>query len=201
MEVEKIIKEHPDTISSLVNIEQMKFILDNLSDALNLTGDVVELACNIGTTSLYIRRLLNAERSKKIFHVYDSFEGLPAPEPIDGILCKKGDMRKEQHEFERTFFNAGLDCPIVHKGWFAEIPDHEYPSEICFAFLDGDFYSSITDSFNKIYDKVVPGGVILVHDYEGEMLPGCKAACDDFLSDKSETVSEIFWGIAKIIKD
>lgn len=199
--IAEIIKKNPATISQLVNIEQIKFILDNLADTLHLPGDVVELACNIGTTAVFIRRLLNATNAVKIYHVYDSFEGLPAPAEIDGELCKQGDMKKEQVEFEQTFFSANLDCPIIHKGWFAEIPDVDYPDKICFAFFDGDFYSSITDSFNKVYDKMVPGGIILIHDYEGEQLPGVKVACDDFLKDKPEKVCDIFWGIAKLIKE
>ena len=201
MVTDKIIEEHPETISTLVNIDQMRYILDNLFKAVQLPGDVVELACNIGTTALYIRRMLNVVAPEKVYHVYDSFEGLPAPAEIDGDLCKQGDMKKEQHEFEQTFKNAGLECPVIHKGWFSEIPDHEYPDKICFAFFDGDFYSSIMDSFFKVYHKMTPGGIILVHDYEGEMLPGVKVACDDFLRDKPEKVSDIFWGIAKIIKN
>jgi len=198
--VEKIIKEYPETISSLININQAEYILKNLSSILHLPGEVVELACNIGTTSLYIRRLLNAMNSDKIFHVYDSFQGLPEPAEIDGDLCKKGDMKKEQHEFEKSFIDAGLECPIIHKGWFCDIPDNEYPDKICFAFFDGDFYSSIFDSFYKVYHKMSKGGIILIHDYEGENLPGVKAACDYFLKDRPEKVSEVFKGIAHIIK-
>lgn len=199
--VNDIITEHPETISPLVGISQMRYILDNLYSVKDIPGDVVELACNIGTTALYIRRLLNMIESNKIYHVYYSFEGLPEPEEVDGDLCKKGDMRQEQSAFEQSFIDAKLRLPIIHKGWFAEIPDEDYPDKISFAFFDGDFYSSILDSFCKVYDKMSHGGIILIHDYEGAQLPGVKKACDWFLKDKPETVSDIFWGIAKIIKD
>lgn len=201
MAVDKIIEEHPETISTLVNIDQMRYILDNLFKAVQLPGDVVELACNIGTTALYIRRMLNVVAPDKTYHVYDSFEGLPAPAEIDGDLCKQGDMRKEQSDFEKTFLDANLLCPVIHKGWFSEIPDQEYPDKICFAFFDGDFYSSIMGSFFKVYHKMTPGGIIIVHDYEGAMLPGVKVACDDFLRDKPEKVNEVYYGMAKIIKE
>lgn len=201
MPVEKIIEQHPETISTLVNIEQMRYILDGLYSVKDIPGDVVELACNIGTTALYIRRLLNMLESDKIYHVYDSFEGLPEPEEIDGDRCKKGDMQKDQSDFEKSFIDAGLKLPVIHKGWFAEIPDNEYPDKICFAFFDGDFYSSILDSFCKVYHKMSKGGVIIVHDYEGAQLPGVKVACDYFLKDKPEKVSDVFYGMAKIIKE
>ena len=201
MPVHKIIEQHPETISTLVNIDQMRYILDNLYAVRGVPGDVVELACNIGTTALYIRRLLNMIESDKVYHVYDSFEGLPEPDECDGNLCKRGDMRKEQTDFEMTFHNAALECPVIHKGWFAEIPDNEYPDKICFAFFDGDFYSSILDSFCKVYHKMQKGGIIIVHDYEGADLPGVKKACDYFLKDKPEKVFEIYRGMAKIVKE
>ena len=199
--VHEIIEAHPETISPLVGISQMRYILNNLYSVKDIPGDVVELACNIGTTALYIRRLLDKLQSDKVYHVYDSFEGLPEPAEVDGDLCKKGDMKREQTEFIESFISADLVCPIIHKGWFAEIPDSEYPDKICFAFFDGDFFSSILDSFCKVYHKMSPGGIILVHDYEGAGLPGVKKACDYFLKDKPERVEDIFWGIAKFVKE
>lgn len=201
MLVDEIIEKYPQTISTLVNIEQMENILKNFYSVKDIPGDVVELACNIGTTSIYIKRMIDALNLSKIFHVYDSFKGLPEPSEVDGNLCKKGDMQKDRKDFEGTFRQAGVKIPVIHEGWFAEIPDNEYPEKISFAFFDGDFYSSIIDSFNKVYHKMQPGGIILVHDYEGEMLPGVKVACNEFLSDKPEKVIDIYWGIAKIIKE
>lgn len=45
--------------------------------------------------------------------------------------------------FEKVFATFGLELPVVHSGWFAELPADEYPTPIAFAFLDGDFYSSV----------------------------------------------------------
>lgn len=203
MPVEKIITEHPQTISTMVGIVQMRYILDNLYSVRDIPGDVVELGCNVGTTALYIRRLLNILNNGKVSHVYDSFEGLPDAIEHDGNppRLSRGNLSKEQSAFEQTFIDAQLECPVIHKGWFSEIPDSEYPDKICFAFFDGDFYSSIMDSFFKVYHKMAPGGIIIVHDYEGAGLPGVKKACDYFLKDKPEKVSDVFWGIAKFIKE
>ena len=203
MPVEKIIAEHPQTISTMVHIDQMKYILDNLYSVKDISGDVVELGCNVGTTALYIRRLLNMLESGKEFHVYDSFEGLPDANEHDGNPPRldKGCLKKEQSSFEKSFSDAGLEFPVIHKGWFSEIPDEEYPDKICFAFFDGDFYSSILDSFFKVYHKMQKGGIIIVHDYEGADLPGVKKACDYFLKDKLEKVCEVYRGMAKIVKE
>jgi hypothetical protein len=46
--------------------------------AAGVPGGVVEFGCYAGTTSLFIRRLLDRRgEAARPFHVYDSFEGLP----------------------------------------------------------------------------------------------------------------------------
>ncbi len=59
----------------------------------------------------------------------------------------------------------------MHVGWFAKIPSNEYPPKIAFAFFDGDFYSSIKDSFNMTYNKLTKGARVLIHDYNNSTLP------------------------------
>jgi O-methyltransferase len=127
-------------------------------------------------------------KSKKRYHVYDSFEGLPEKHEHDGKsdTYGKGDCRSSEDEFVEHFISRRIAIPERHKGWFAQIPDEEYPDQICFAFLDSDFYTSITDSWNKIYHKLSPGAVVCVHDYGWEKLPGVYIACDKFLIDKPE---------------
>ena len=187
--IDQIIKDFPVTISPMISIGQIEVIIRELAKTLDLPGAVVELGCNVGTTSLYIRRVLDAYDADKDFHVYDSFEGLPEPHELDGETKRlKGNMRKSVTDIEKSFLTAGLQCPIIHKGWFSQIPDYEYPDRICFAFFDGDFYTSIMDSFNKVYHKMVINGIIVIHDYSGASLPGVQAACEEFLQDKPEGI-------------
>jgi len=168
------------------------FYLDKvLSD--NIEGDVVELGCNVGTTSLYIKRWLNLYKSNKEFHVYDSWQGLPDKLGVDVGLGQrqfyKGSCTTSKQHFEYNFKRNNLEIPNIHSGWFKEIPDNEYPDKICFAFLDGDFYTSIMDSLDKIYHKMVKGGIIIIDDCGWDALPGCKKAVEDFLKDKEETLA------------
>lgn len=101
--------------------------------AQNLEGDVVELGCNIGTTSLYIKRLLNLYKSDKAFHVYDSWEGLPKKLDADqspNTSFGQGSCKTNKSTFISTFKSENLETPIIHSGWFKEINDEEYPEKI-----------------------------------------------------------------------
>ena len=180
---------------------QMEYILKQLSFVMDVPGEVVELGCNVGMTSSYIQRLLKRWQSGKWLHVYDSFEGLPPKTKEDGATpCDAGASAVSIKMFKQTFKDAGLHLPVINKGFFGDIPDEKYPDKICFAFLDGDFYGSIMDSFKKVYDKMVSGGVILVHDYKWQNFPGVQKACEDFLKDKPECVEQEICGIGIIRK-
>ncbi|MDX9702710.1 MAG: TylF/MycF/NovP-related O-methyltransferase [Candidatus Auribacterota bacterium] len=187
--VPEVLREYP-IITTMVHADQLMFILGQLENVLlnNVEGDVVELGCNCGTTSLFIRRILNHYKSKKCFHVYDSFQGIPDISPYDisqtDRQFRKGQCQTTQEILIQNFCNSRLEPPIIHKGWFSEIPDYEYPEKIAFAFFDGDLYSSIMDSFSKVYHKLTNNAVICVHDYKWPVLPGVEKACNDFFADK-----------------
>lgn len=189
-----LLRDHPVPID-MSSPSKMYHVLLELRRvvAADVPGHVVELGCFAGGTTVMVRRLLDAlgERDREL-HVYDSWQGVPGPSgqdapAIPGVVgFGRGDCACARESFEQRFAAEGLSLPRVHSGWFAEIPDEEYPSPIAFALFDGDLYSSIVDSFAKIYPKLSRGARVVVDDYEWERLPGVKLACRDFLRDKPE---------------
>lgn len=178
------------------------YILENLLSVLNLPGDIVELGCNVGMTTSFMRRLLDCMESDKEIYVYESFQGLPEKTENDGCSeSVKGESTVTKESFIDTFDKAKLRLPVINSGWFVDIPDEQYPNNICFAFFDGDFYLSIMDSFNKVYHKMIPGGIILIHDYKWQNYPGVQKACEDFLIDKPEKIIQEISGIGKMVKE
>jgi O-methyltransferase len=180
-------------VSDQVNKAQLAVMLGELERVLpGLDGAVVEFGCYIGTTILFIRRLLDTFDDRRAFHVYDSFEGLPPKTPEDesraGEQFRAGELTASKKQFMREFQKAGLRPPVVHKGWFKDITAADIPDTIAFAFLDGDFYASIRDSLRLVLPRMQQGGVILVDDYAREALPGvARAAHEHFRPDQLQT--------------
>lgn len=190
--------EDIEIISDMIDRKALKTILSNLQSVDSVPGAVVELGCNIGTTSVFIQSYL---QGLKPFHVYDSFKGLPEKSLQDENRTvrqfAKGQCTTKVEKFINSFCVLDLPLPEIHIGWFK---DAQLPEQISFAFFDGDFYSSIMDSWEKVYPHLSPGAVVCVHDYGWDVLPGVKLACDDFLRDKPETMtSDNFIGILKKI--
>lgn len=183
MNIEMLLSSH-EIIGTMVTRKCISALLYRLDGTLDLPeGDVVEMGCCAGTTSLWITRLLIIRKSKKKFFVYDTFEGLPDPETEDLATphpFRRGEAFGSRFALIKNFVAASLPLPEITQGKFAEIPRNNYPSKICFAFLDGDLYRSILDSLEIIVPRLVPQGVVMLHDLHFERTPGVKKACDTF---------------------
>lgn len=183
-------------ITDQITKERLHVIYSSLEKLLksNVPGNIVELGCYGGTTSLFIKRLLDEydQSATRQFHVYDSFEGLPAKVSQDhaasGEDFTAGKLMVSKQDFIRQFKAAGLQTPYIHKGWFSDLTEEDIPSEIAFAFLDGDFYSSIIDSLRLVWPRLHDDGVIVIDDYKNPKLPGVERAINDFFRAKSVSV-------------
>jgi O-methyltransferase len=172
---------------SIINEEQIEFLVKYLLNTIenNISGDVVEFGCYVGESSKFLMKTLEVSKSNKQLFVYDSFEGLPdLSEWEKKGPWKSGTLNVSEDILINNFKQNNLKLPIIHKDWFKNVPDYKVPNEICFAFLDGDFYDSIYDALSKVFDKVSDGGYICFHDYGRKDLPGVKAAISDFLNSK-----------------
>ena len=175
-------------LSNQVTTQQVEVVLTELEHVLraDVVGDVVELGCYVGTTSVFIRRLLDVTQQKRAFHVYDSFEGLPPKSAQDsssvGDAFVAGELAVSKKQFMQAFARAGLAAPIVHKGWFNQLESADLPDSIAFAFLDGDFYESIRDSLQLVVPRMSNGGTIVVDDYAREALPGAAKAVHEYFA-------------------
>ena len=174
-------------LSDQVSREELVKILAVLEETLrnNIDGDVVELGCYVGTTTVFLRRLLMQYKSDKVLHAYDSFAGLPDKTREDaspaGEQFKAGELYAQKSEFIRHFKQAGLQLPVMHKAWFSDLTLDDMPQKISFAFLDGDFYGSIHDSLKLVWPRLAKGAIVIVDDYQSEALPGAKRAVDEWL--------------------
>jgi len=194
MSFEDLIKRY-GLISEQVDERELAVILGLLEKSLNTTGAVVEFGCYAGTTSLYIRRVLDEYRDEREFHVYDSFEGLPEKQPEDassvGEQFQAGELSVGKKQFIENFKKAHLKLPVVHKGWFSDLKITDVPGSIAFAFLDGDYYQSIKTSLKLIENKLAEGAIIVVDDYSNEALPGASKAFDEWANARNLRVTAV----------
>jgi O-methyltransferase len=181
------------------------FLLEQI--AVNkVPGDVVELGCNDGDSTIVMQRIITTLAPEKQVHAFDSFEGLPElteNDARDGIY-RRGDMPAALEQFTKKFKALDLKMPNVHKGWFEETVPRDLPDKISFVLIDGDLYGSTKHVLPHVYERMVPGAIGMIAVYYDEhifprkdlaggfMSPGVKRAADEFFKDKPEKVSVLY---------
>ncbi len=127
-------------------------------------GAVVECGCWLGGTTANLSLLCDIVDRTLI--VYDSFEGLPAPEPGDNVKAGvQGTYRGYLEEVRDNVarFGAIHRCEF-RKGWFKDtLPNHREPIALCL--IDVDLKSSMHDCVVNLWPHLVDEGYVFFDEY------------------------------------
>ncbi len=179
-------------VSTQVNKQEVRIVLEAVAGTLALGGAVVEFGCYTGTTSLFISRFLSMQKIPREYFVYDSFEGLPEKTTLDlspaGEQFRPGELRATKKQFLEHYKKAGLTPPRIVKGWFQDVRPDQLPERIACAFLDGDYYESVRIPLGLISPRLCTGAQIVVDDYANEALPGAAKALDTWRLSHTSTL-------------
>lgn len=147
-------------------------------------GDLVEAGVWRGGVCILMRALLEVYRdpSRQVW-VADSFSGMPESNAA-------GDSELALHEFndvlsvsqdqvEENFRSYGLldDRVVFLAGWFEDTLPSAPIERIALLRMDADLRTSTSVILENLYDKVSPGGIVVVDDYS---LPMCSDAVREF---------------------
>jgi len=148
------------------------------------------------------------------FQFFDSFAGLPPPGGRDGAeaitAARDGRIRHDNNTASYDEFTANLarfkrpgQETRVTRGWFADtLPRFASPRPIAVLRMDGDWYESTKCILENLFDRVMPGGLVIVDDYYD--WEGCAAAIHEFLAARraAERIHETpYGGVAYLIKE
>lgn len=175
-------------------------------EAHSIRGSLVECGVWKGGAAALMAIATMRNGGQRDLHLFDSFEGIPEPRSdidgeravreVGGAANAQGRLRVAwdyrelggpgtEHESLALLEAVGYDRSFVqvHKGWFQETLPRDAPSigPIAVLHLDADWYESTRLCLTHLYDKVVPGGFIMIDDYG--CYDGCRTAVDAFLTD------------------
>ena len=189
--------EHGETMVGLVRLLNLQELVKDIADQ-DIEGDFFEAGVWKGGASIYLSALNNAYcEGKKDIWLADSFEGLPKSsldQDLEFDFTIYPELSISMEQVIQNFKNYNVLNDHIHflKGWFKDTLPHASVEKIALLRLDGDLYESTMDILNNLYDKVVPGGYIIVDDYS---LDCCKEAIADFRNSRgiSDEIIEIDW--------
>lgn len=158
-----------------------------------IPGAFVECGAWRGGSSFLMASILKqaGERNRKVW-MFDSFEGLPPPQQIDGPAAMSypedstnDNCRASIEEVRQTAQSLGLQSHIeLVKGWFDQtLPRHRHRvGPIALLRLDADWHASVRCCLDNLYDQVADGGLVMFDDYY--YWDGCAVAVHEFLGER-----------------
>jgi O-methyltransferase len=173
-------------------------------------GDVVECGCWHGHTTVAIATILQTRGFAGRFHVFDSFEGglsdfTPNDESIFPLSDreKRGLVRQFASDYELvSSVTKRFGFVELHRGWIPQSFESFVRTPLRFVHVDVDMYEPTKAALDFFWDFVVPGGCIVIDDYNHTVFEGATRAVDEFLKGKRPSLfyAVPFGGSCYVIK-
>lgn len=161
-----------------------------------LGGAMAEIGVYQGASA----RLIREADQLRPLHLFDTFEGLP--ETVVGDTAhRQGTLEKGQFACSFKSVTSYLaDCPNVsyHRGVFPSTAGEVDGRQFSFVHSDVDIYESTKAVLEFLYPRMMPGGIILTHDYAS--CEGARRAFDEYFLKRQEPVVELAGDQALIVK-
>lgn len=180
------------TMVGMRRLEHLQWCAERVFED-QVPGDFLEAGVCQGGASILMRGLQVAfEQSQRRMWVADSFQGLPEPtNEIDtGYDFSEGKqpwLAMTQAAVEDNFRTYELlsDEVVFLPGWFCDTLASAPVSSLAILRLDADLYESTRDALVALYDKVSPGGFIIIDDYNA--FTPCRRAVEEFRAERGIT--------------
>jgi len=147
----------------------------------HIKGDIAEL----GTFSGGSANLICEAKGKKNLHLFDTFEGLPGLSELDDPTLFNEGKYKATLEFNKELLKNYKNV-FFYKGLFPKTAGPIKDKRFSFVHMDFDLYIPTLEGLKFFYERLLPGGIIICHDFKTSS--GIKAAFANFFKDKPEAV-------------
>jgi len=149
-------------------------------------GDYAELGTYRGISARLILRHMHPDAELHCFDTFDGFDDkdtrAETPEVrnrgIDGAFSDTSLRRAEKYILDGK---SSDDRLCFHKGFFPDTFKGLEKHSWRFVHLDPDLYAPTLDGLKFFYPRLVPGGVILLHDYYS-FFAGVRRAADEYFT-------------------
>ena len=168
---------------SLLTAKEAFFLYSLTRAQSRLDAAIAELGVYQGSSAQII---CEAKGERPLF-LFDTFSGLPEPGEGETRISKKGQFPSDLVRVRALL--DGYRNVNFYPGVFPQSAAGIDGVRFSMVHLDADLYSSTLAGLEFFYPRMIPGGIIIGHDYS--VLPGVMKAFTEFLSERPEAVIEL----------
>lgn len=155
-----------------------------------LDGDVVEVGCYLGGTSILGAHFLREMGSKRRYTVIDTFGGF-TDEQFESEI-EHGGARELRHHFSANtpelarwvMDHHGAPQVQMIQGDVACLPEDALPQRISACLIDIDLAEPIYVALTRLYPRLAPGGVIIVDDCDSQTMYKAAIGYERFVAEQ-----------------
>ena len=146
----------------------------------NIPGAAAELGVYRGEFAA----LINAAFPDRVLHLFDTFEGF-SPRDVE-IEQAHSLSRARVGDFAETAMETveerlpRREQAVFHPGWFPETFGPCKGETFAFVSIDADLYAPTAAALPLFWERLAPGGVLLVHDVNSTQFTGAGRAVREF---------------------
>jgi len=182
-----------------INITPLEAV--QLVSLVRATAKLGGLMAEVGVYRGGSARLIREADVSRPLHLFDTFEGLPEPAEIDTVVRWGRWFQEGQYACPLEEVKKYLrDCKNVHfhQGLFPATGGAIKDERFSFVHSDVDLYSSTHAVLEFFYPRLLPGGIIVSHDFATGRGP--RQAFDEMFMDLPEPVIELPGDQAMVVK-
>jgi predicted O-methyltransferase YrrM len=149
---------------------QLCFLCQCIEKTREVPGQVVEVGCALGTTTIFLNKYMDAQNIDKRYICVDTFSGFVA-EDINYEVTKRGKRADQLTTFQvnkKSWFDGTMAMNGITRvqSIKADINklDFSMLGDIAFCLLDVDLYRPIAHALPYLFSALSPGGIIVVDD-------------------------------------
>lgn len=187
-------RKHATTAEEKAILWRTSILLGGVRNGLKLQGDFVECGCYKGTTARILCDAAKLGDSGKRFFLYDLFEHDASMEHH-----AMPEHSKQLYQSVRDRF-ADLPNVVVKQGRIPEVLAETAPEKIAFMHIDMNSAAAEIGALNVLWDRMVPGAMLVFDDYGWEGYRAQKLAEDAWLGARGFQVIELPTGQGIVIK-
>jgi O-methyltransferase len=151
-----------------MTISQLNFITCAL-ETIKANGAVLEIGVGGGATSVVINTFMRQKSITRPFYAIDTFAGF-TKEDVDFEREKRGKpdrylgyQTNRKEWYSRTLIAHGIENAHVIQSDAKQLDYSEF-APLAFCLLDVDLYKPVEFVLPRLYNVLVPGGIIIVDD-------------------------------------
>ena len=162
--------------SMLLSVGEAFTLLSVAGSTSKLDGDLAEVGVYQGGSA----KLICEVKGGKDLHLFDTFGGLPQPGERDSKWFASGQFAASLDSVRE--YLKGYGNVHYYKGLFPQTAEGVNDRRFCFANIDADLYQPTRAALEFFWPRLVPGGVLIAHDYGETASEGVTLAVREYFA-------------------